>query len=1125
MSRTVADILFRARFDAGNSQQSAANLSNSLNGVGNAANNASNGIQGMGNQLQSIIGGNLIAGAIQKIGSAVIDLGKATIDASRETQKLKSDLNFFITAKTGNTNLGNIIYGDLKKFAEQNPVANLKTSIEQTRDLIAKGFGTREAFELVRSFTDITAGNVDQLNSLSYVLGEIRLKGRVTGQEIAQFASGGVNIVELASKLPEFQGKSLAQTKKLLTETSDAYGIVTDAILKSTQEGGAFFQRSENAAKTLEGSIAALEDAFFNLQSEIGDGANPVVQEFVKGLTSIINAARTFVASDEFIEYFNEIGAALSDVISPLYSFYDLLTSDSAKSGFKLLATAIKDELKELGAAFKEVAKIIDNINNTALVNSNSGEGFLSRAGTTLKALSGTLRESVGLESKTLAEIRSKAADIKNSQDKKTAAEEEAFRQFQIRELKRVAEENDKIETQRLIARGNLQQLTILGLEKFRKDLTEEEYKRLEILGGFAMEERKVNNELSDKQKKEAEKKQKEREAQAKKIKEYKEKELQNEIDYNERLQEVIRRNNQTISTLREGADTPLEKQLVSNKNAYDNAIAAADKFAAEIVDKEKAIQKELGTIPSNIAAEIAKSNERVATIRAQASTILSLENTKAYKEQQEKIQAIFEEGENQLTQLRIENDSKRLALIEQSTQQQLDVVLKSSKAEQAQVNENYNKILRTERKKYDDLGALGVEFTTFSEKLEEERAQSILIIQSNLAQKQFEIIQNGYKEQISELERQNKLQVTETDTQNAYLLQATEKGSIERANLELKIRKETIEKQIEFEAELQERLSEQRIGASKKDATDIDQQIADSRNRVAQLGQEQVDIEQEQSDKRKQNVLDYIDLLSQASETIFSVFNTINDAQIAAIDKQIDAQSKRIDKAKDLAEKGNADLLQIEQNRLDQLEAKKRKAAERQILINRAQQISAQLLAVAQIAASEAGTGPAAPFLIPLAIASVIASMAAGFVEAQALEKGTQFVDKEAHFGYGVDKVPAMSSSGKMYKLNRGEAVITKGRNAEYRDVINGVHNGLVPANEANAFFRDWKNYKSSDFSIPSIQNITVLDNSGVVSELKENNKLMRKMLDRREQINIVLPNGKRESLSSRIDWLRNNR
>jgi len=185
MSRTVADILFRARFDSGNSQQSAAALSNSINGVGNAASGATNNIQGMGNQLQSIIGGNLIAGGIQKIGSAVLDLGKATIEASKETQRLKSDLNFFITAKTGNTNLGDIIFGDLKKFAAENPVANLKTSVEQTRDLIAKGFGTREAFELVRSFTDITAGNVEQLNSLSYVLGEIRLKGKITQQEIA----------------------------------------------------------------------------------------------------------------------------------------------------------------------------------------------------------------------------------------------------------------------------------------------------------------------------------------------------------------------------------------------------------------------------------------------------------------------------------------------------------------------------------------------------------------------------------------------------------------------------------------------------------------------------------------------------------------------------------------------------------------------------------------------------------------------------------------------------------------------------------------------------------------------------------------------------------------------------
>ena len=138
-----------------------------------------------------------------------------------------------------------------------------------------------------------------------------------------------------------------------------------------------------------------------------------------------------------------------------------------------------------------------------------------------------------------------------------------------------------------------------------------------------------------------------------------------------------------------------------------------------------------------------------------------------------------------------------------------------------------------------------------------------------------------------------------------------------------------------------------------------------------------------------------------------------------------------------------------------------------------------------AQVSAS---TGPLAPIAVALAVASVLGTLAAGFVEAQALEHGTQFVDKEGRFGAGVDKVPAISNTGKRYRLNRGEAVIPTDKNAAYRDVIDGIFKGTVNPETANTIFKMLGNGGGSAFDMFPQKSLIVIEN-------KEGNGFLRKM------------------------------
>jgi hypothetical protein len=125
---------------------------------------------------------------------------------------------------------------------------------------------------------------------------------------------------------------------------------------------------------------------------------------------------------------------------------------------------------------------------------------------------------------------------------------------------------------------------------------------------------------------------------------------------------------------------------------------------------------------------------------------------------------------------------------------------------------------------------------------------------------------------------------------------------------------------------------------------------------------------------------------------------------------------------------------LQLEQNRLDQLEQKRELAANRQIALQRKQQIAAQSLAVAQVIAQTAGT-PGGIFAIPLAVAALLATLAEGLGQAQQYNEGTHYVRGKRARNTPVDNIPAW--------LTEGERVIPKGLNERYSSLYNAIENG----------------------------------------------------------------------------------
>lgn len=184
------------------------------------------------------------------------------------------------------------------------------------------------------------------------------------------------------------------------------------------------------------------------------------------------------------------------------------------------------------------------------------------------------------------------------------------------------------------------------------------------------------------------------------------------------------------------------------------------------------------------------------------------------------------------------------------------------------------------------------------------------------------------------------------------------------------------------------------------------------------------------ENDKRKKEIEDAVKELVDAT---ISATKTIIDAQIQQTEAAINAQQKRVDAAREIADKGNAQLLELEQKRLDDLNRQRAKYVKSQQALNLIEIASNSALAVAKAAAAGNGIATA------LTVAAAVIALASGFAQARAQ---AQSAAGFAHGGYTGD-------GGKFEPagiVHRGEFVITKEKTQKFRPILEAIHTGRNP-------------------------------------------------------------------------------
>jgi len=185
---------------------------------------------------------------------------------------------------------------------------------------------------------------------------------------------------------------------------------------------------------------------------------------------------------------------------------------------------------------------------------------------------------------------------------------------------------------------------------------------------------------------------------------------------------------------------------------------------------------------------------------------------------------------------------------------------------------------------------------------------------------------------------------------------------------------------------------------------------------------------EQSKQDARSEDINRTIDLYESLASAAEQVYSRIAAAQAAQLEKEIEYSDRRLAYAEKLAERGNTQELQSENERQQALLAQQRKAAQEQQTINALLQLSYASVAIARAAAEGGGFGSAAT------IAATVGALIAGYAAIRSFD--------QPGFAEG-----GFTGEGGKYEtagiVHKGEFVFNQETTAKYKPMFEAIHEG----------------------------------------------------------------------------------
>lgn len=926
-------------------------------------------------QFANIVKGGLAILGIQQGIQALKEFTLEAVRSAAEFQKNQIAFKTFI----GSATQANNVLKELTDLAIRTPFTSEQT-IQGARVLAAYGFSGEQLTSIIERLGNIASGTSIPLEQLSLVFGQVKAAGKLMGQDLLQLVNAGFNPLQ---EISERTGESMASLRKRMGDGAISFREVAESFYYATERGGRFYNLNKQLAETTAGQLDALKEKFQLFTRETGIAFEPVTRGFIDFANTLIDTGK-------------QIGRLLSS------------------SG--IFATLV-GTLKILDVAFKVInatlgvfSDILDTIANTP---GNIFSSFVrdikefTRETTGLENLPSTLipkeeeAKSLTALKKTNEELKKRISLIKSSADASKTGAAFTYDVKGVDELNKVLAEGSKIDKTKITDARDLNAQLAGAYDQLLKQNEIENKRQL-----YANEKKRAEERIVYYENVKAEL--------AKKFAARENKQATDFLEFGKKNKNI----NDEIERL---------KQLIWDADA--KSLALINQQGGALDDNADRIGKivDLYKVLRGLYADIEDLQIKQDTGPDEFSKLLA--NEKKFDLDRSRL----EEKRNRdarIAELQAEKLSEKRSFVAKN--EAANVTL--SMIEELEIQE-------IEQKEHDArMLLLTMNYIQakkdISEPYDEQRIQAQIDDNSRILNNERVGLEDRIKLYEDFINQQKQL-VEEAKTKKQFK-QQTDTGYLQIGilNFNLEQYKKKREDQIRFDAGVEAQRAID-AGASKSTIVEIyrkaDQAILDSNkeidDKIAENSLNWTAFIVEQQKIRREAILDgWSTLVGE----IASLGQQLTDALIAQTERQIEAQEKRVDKAREIADKGNAQILELEQERLDKLNKKRQDAARIAIAIAKTEAIAQASLAVAKAAAM---TGPGAP----LAIASTITALIAGIAAAAVAISNSGGFEKGGYTGDGGRKEPAGT-------VHKGEFVFTQEKTRKYRTLFEEIHKGRDP-------------------------------------------------------------------------------
>lgn len=216
--------------------------------------------------------------------AALKSLGSEIIRVRGQFQEMETSIETLVGKK-----MADKLLPQIKELAKVSPLT-MTDIVGAEKMMLGFNIEADKTIGFLKALSDVSMGSSSKFNSLTLAFSQMSAAGKLMGQDLNQMINAGFNPLQQISLTT---GKSIATLKEEMSKGAISAEMVQKAFIDATSAGGKFYKMSENAAKTINGQISMMEDAWDSALNEMGQKSEGFIMEGIQATTSLIQNYET----------------------------------------------------------------------------------------------------------------------------------------------------------------------------------------------------------------------------------------------------------------------------------------------------------------------------------------------------------------------------------------------------------------------------------------------------------------------------------------------------------------------------------------------------------------------------------------------------------------------------------------------------------------------------------------------------------------------------------------------------------------------------------------------------------------------------------------------------------------